>query len=205
MRHLGSLIAGAIIAPLAWLLIALGQQQSVPRVADIVTGDAASTSGLVGPVSMLAGAGILLGLVATLRISPAGSLLAGLFYVGAYVGLLVAPARVHSAVPGSIHVLGQHITPRNPLDNGTLLVVGALLLVSMVSAHRWRRWPDGESVADEPEPHTNSETEAARGPLPQRQPGDQTGEFTAFGGTGTQPVGAAAPTGEGPPEYGQNR
>ena len=203
MRHLGSLIAGAIIAPLAWLLIALGQQQSVPRVADIVTGDATSTSGLVAPVSMLAGAGILLGLVATLRVSPAGPLLAGLFYVGAYVGLLVVPARVHSAVPGSIHVLDQHITPRTPLDNGTLLVVGALLLVSLVSAHRWRRWPDDEPVADEPESSTSSGTEPASGPLPHRQPGEQTGEFAAFSGSGTQPVGASTPSREGPPEHGQ--
>lgn len=204
MRHLGSLIAGVLIAPIAWLLIALGQQQSVPRVADIVTGDATSTAGLVGPVSMLAGAGILLGLVATLRISPVGPLLAGLFFVGTYVGLIVAPSRVHAAVPGNIHVLGQHITPRTPLDNGTLLVIGALMLVSLVSAHRWRRWPAEEVAVDEPADATYG-TEPGRNPLPQRQPGEQTGEFATAGAPAAQPVPAATSSPEDPPEYGQPR
>ena len=33
MRHVGSLIAGMLIAPIAWLLIALGQQKSTETVA----------------------------------------------------------------------------------------------------------------------------------------------------------------------------
>jgi hypothetical protein len=203
MRHLGSLTAGVLVAPFAWLLIALGQQQSAPRVADIVSGDATSTAGLVGPVSLLAGAGILLGLVATLRISPVGPLLAGLFYVGTYIGLVVAPTRV-PAVPENLHVLGQHITPRTPLDNGTLLMIGALLLVSLASAHRWRRWP-AEEVADDTAPaDVPAGTEPDRSPLPQRQPGEQTGEFATYGAPAGQPV-AATTAPDSPPEYGQPR
>ncbi len=148
MRHLGSLLAGILIAPVAWLLIALGQQKSLATLASWQQSGGFDTADLLLPAAYLLAAGLLIGLIATLRISPLGALVAGLFYAGIYAALLFSnPLRVRNAVPEKLTVLGRAIAPRTPLDNGTLLLVGIALLVAVFSFTRWRRWPAAVPVA----------------------------------------------------------
>ena len=134
MRHLASLLAGMIAAPAAWLLIALGQEGFA---------DARVPGGLAAPAAYVAGAGVLLGLVATLRISPLGPLVAGLLLLTAPVLLFVYGERTLDAIPDTIWLFTRsfEIQPEPPLANGTLLLVGAALTMSVFSAKRWRRWP----------------------------------------------------------------
>src|SRR5690348_14923415 len=140
MRHIGTLIAAILIAPLAWILLASGQERSVAA----FTGNALSGGDFAHPVELLAGAGLLLGILGTLRFSPLGAALTGLAYAASYVALLAAPN-------GTLHlfdhhlVLGGHeVNPATPLRNGTVLVLGGLLLVAVFSVGRWRRWPRPE-------------------------------------------------------------
>jgi hypothetical protein len=51
MRHVGSLIAGMLIAPIAWLLIALGQQKSTETVAEWVQQGAFDSVDLIAPAA----------------------------------------------------------------------------------------------------------------------------------------------------------
>jgi hypothetical protein len=141
MRHLWSLLAGVLAAPLAWGLIAVGQARSQQTVTGWVDSRTFDTTNLIEPASYLAVAGILLGLIATLRISPLGPLVGGVLLSGVYAGMFVKPLDVRNAVPDTWELFNRHIPLRGPLDNGTLLLVGLLLLVAMFSGQRWRRWP----------------------------------------------------------------
>ncbi|HET8684712.1 MAG TPA: hypothetical protein VFM54_23005 [Micromonosporaceae bacterium] len=149
MRHLWSLIAGVVLAPLAWGLLAIGQPQSSETIAAWDQQDSIYTGDLFKPAVFLAAAGIALGLVATLRFSPAGPLVAGLLFLVPAVGLFVDPAPLRNGLPDDFTLAGQAVQVHTPLDNGTLLVLGLLLVVSAVSVQRWRRWP-----VDETEPET---------------------------------------------------
>jgi hypothetical protein len=141
MRHLWSLLAGVVIAPLTWCLVALGQNGSQERVGDWVGARSWDTADLIEPAAYLAVAGILLGLIATLRISPVGPLVGGLLLIAPYVGLFIAPLDVRRAVPDNWEVLDRPFPLLVPLDNGTLPLIGALLVMAVFSADRWRRWP----------------------------------------------------------------
>lgn len=145
MRHLLSLIAGVVAAPLAWAALAKGQSGAADTVAAWAKDNAFDTADLIVPGAYLAGAGILLGLIVSLRISPLGALVAALGYLGLNAGLFINPFAVRDAIPTKL--LGQSIPLRTPLLNGTLLAVGALLLVAVFSAQRWRRWPTTETAA----------------------------------------------------------
>ncbi|HET8660455.1 MAG TPA: hypothetical protein VFM55_15815 [Micromonosporaceae bacterium] len=159
MRHLWSLIAGVVIAPLVWGLLAIGQPQSSETVAEWEQQDTIYTGDLLKPAAFLAVAAILLGLVATLRFSPAGALVAGLLFLAPAVGLFVDPASVRDGLPDDFTLAGQTVHVRTPLDNGTLLLLGLLLVVAAFSVQRWRRWPVAE-----PDAETEPETEVLPGP-----------------------------------------
>lgn len=141
MRHLWSLLAGVVATPLTWGLLALGQSRSLETVTGWVQRDAFDTTDLIEPAVYLAVAGVLLGLIATLRISPLGPLVAGLLLTALYGGMFVSPLDVRNAVPDNWEILDRQLPLRLPLDNGTLLFVAALLLVATFSAQRWRQWP----------------------------------------------------------------
>lgn len=141
MRHLWSLLAGAVAAPLTWVLVALGQGGSTRTVTGWVETRSFDTVDLIEPAAYLAVAGILLGLLGTLRWSPLGPVVAGALLIAPYAGMFADPLAVRDAVPGGWKILGDPIPLRLPLDNGTLLLVGALLLMAAFSAQRWRRWP----------------------------------------------------------------
>ena len=73
MRHVWTLLAAIVIAPAAWLLIAYGQPHSAAAFANSVNSGGWHANDFLWPLLLLAGAGILLGLLATLRISPLGA------------------------------------------------------------------------------------------------------------------------------------
>jgi hypothetical protein len=149
MRHIWTLIAAIVIGPLAWILIAFGQDRSAEAFAKAQSSGAFHTGDFVRPLLYLAAAGILLGLIGTLRFSPLGSTLTGVAYVASYVALLIAPKNMLDLFKHNLSVFGQKADPTTPIQTGTTLVIGAVLLVSVVSAARWRRWP--RPAGDEPD------------------------------------------------------
>ncbi|GGM34186.1 hypothetical protein ACFFX1_44765 [Dactylosporangium sucinum] len=141
MRHVGSLIAGMLIAPIAWLLIAIGQQKSTETVAKWVARGAFDSVDLLVPAAYLVGAGLLIGLIATLRISPVGPIVAGLALLGTYVSLFIDPLSTMNSLPDDLDLAGLKVDLRLPIANGTTAVLGFALLVAAASVKRWRAWP----------------------------------------------------------------
>jgi hypothetical protein len=173
MRHLWSLIAGVVVAPLAWALLAMGQAGTSATITAWTGDNAFDTADLIQPAAYLVAAGVLLGLVATLRISPLGALVAGLAYLGLNVGLFIDPFSVTDAVPNNWKPFGETIPLRGPLVNGTLAAIGALLVVAAFSAKRWRQWPTAAPVAvpgEEPVVTEGEEPTVVEQPTPSDQP-----------------------------------
>lgn len=141
MRHLWSLLLGLVAAPLVWVLVATGQDGSSRTVGNWVKTDTFNWANLIEPAVYLAAAGFLLGLVGMLRISPLGPLVAGLLLVTPYVAMFRAPFGVRDAVPDGWRLFGDPVPLDQPLDNGTLFLIGSMLLMATFSAQRWRRWP----------------------------------------------------------------
>ncbi|WP_433531550.1 hypothetical protein ACQPYA_05490 [Micromonospora sp. CA-263727] len=155
MRHLWSLLAGLVVAPVTWVLLTLGQDGSAGTVDRWVEIGTSNPANLIEPAVYLAVGGIVLGLLGTLRISPLGPLVAGLLLVTPYVGLFVAPFQVRDLIPGGWEFLGDPLPLRLPVQNGTLFLVGMLLLMATFSGQRWRRWP---RPVTEPTPPPVAET-----------------------------------------------
>jgi hypothetical protein len=152
MRHLGSLIAGIVAVPLGWLLLAFGQVSSAKAFATVASTGRYHPNDFVRPLIFLAVAGIVIGLIATLRISPVGPLVAGIAFAGSYVTLLIAPKRMYDAVNYNVTIFDQHADLTVPLTTGTALAIGATLLVAIVSVSRWRSWPRRAPAHAEVEP-----------------------------------------------------
>jgi hypothetical protein len=150
MRHLWTLLAGVVAAPLTWVLVSMGQSGSSSTVAGWAETRRFDTLDLIEPAAYLAVAGILLGVIGTLRFSPLGSLAAGLLLIAPYAGLFADPLAVRDAVPNSWDILDRDIPLLVPLDNGTLLLLGALLVIAAFSVQRWRRWPLASGYEPEP-------------------------------------------------------
>ncbi|SCF36405.1 hypothetical protein GA0074695_6116 [Micromonospora viridifaciens] len=149
MRHIGTVIAAVIVGPLAWILFALGQDRSAQAFADAQGGGTLDGGDFVRPALVLAAAGILLGLIATLRFSPLGAALTGLFYSATYLGLLVSPTAVLGLLDHEPTLAGYQVDLAAPLRTGTTLLVGSLMLVAVVSVRRWQRWPQPAAEAPE--------------------------------------------------------
>jgi hypothetical protein len=159
MRHVATLIAAIVIGPLAWVMIAFGQERSALVFANAHDGSVARPGDFVRPLLLLAGAGILLGLVATLRISPLGAVLTGVVYTSSYVALLIAPKWLLGRLDHNVSVAGRHAELTTPIRTGTALLLGALLLVAVVSVGRWRRWPLPAHEEPETVPGLDSQTD----------------------------------------------
>jgi hypothetical protein len=177
VRHFWSLVAGVVAAPIVWVLVALGQSDSASTIDRWAETGTFHTGRLIEPAVYLAAAGIVLGLIATLRTSPLGPTVAGLLLAAPYVGMFVSPLRVRSAVPGGWHVFGQPLPLRLPLENGTIFLLGVLLFMSIFSAKRWRRWPvrPGSSgpfdhTVDDTEPDLFTPRPSAADPYPDSSP-----------------------------------
>ncbi|WP_319463071.1 hypothetical protein [Micromonospora sp. RTP1Z1] len=148
MRHLWSFLAGLVVAPVTWVLVTLGQDGSGRTVHRWVEIGTYSTPNLIEPAVYLGVAGLLLGLLGTLRFSPLGALFAGLLLITPYVGMFIAPFTVRGWIPDNWKVLGDPLPLRQPVENGTLFLIGVLLLMAAFSAQRWRPWPAATSPAE---------------------------------------------------------
>jgi hypothetical protein len=189
MRHLWSLLAGLVAAPLAWLFLATGQYRSSQTVAKWNAESVFDTADLIGPAAFLVAAGVLLGLLGTLRWSPAGPLVAGLLLVVPTVFMFINPFETLDAfsVDQPRRLLNQDLQPWLPVENGTLLVLGALLLMAVFSAQRWRRWPAAAAVVpapaaiteQRPQPMSDEEILAAAAAMEQEEQGTAKEEAAA--------------------------
>lgn len=141
MRHVWTLIAAVVVTPVAWLLIAFGQTQAGHAFATATGNGSWSATAFVWPLIFLVGAGLLLGLLGTLRFSPLGAVVAGLVYVASYVVLMVDGKAVYGHLDYTVTILKHDAQLPGPVTNGTTLVLGSLLLVGAASVARWRRSP----------------------------------------------------------------
>jgi hypothetical protein len=146
MRHLVTLIAAAAIAPLAWVLLAFGQDRSAQAFINAQDAGAFNTDDFLRPTLCLAAAGILFGLIGTLRFSPLGAVATGILYAASYLILLIDPQGWLDLLPKTLTFAGKQADPITPIRSGSTLILGALLLVAVVSVGRWRRWPDREQA-----------------------------------------------------------
>jgi len=138
MRHIGSLIGGLIAAPVIWVLLALSQNKSGETVGEWVESGLYDTADLVEPAIYLVLAGIIVGLLATLRVSPLGPFVVAVLYLALYVLLFLNPVRLVDWLPADRAIAGRDLELAVPLANGTLLVLGVALLLSVFSISRWR-------------------------------------------------------------------
>ncbi|MDT5035734.1 MAG: hypothetical protein QOE03_919 [Micromonosporaceae bacterium] len=178
MRHLGSLFAALIVAPVAWVLLAYGQIDIQPA------WDHRETFAAVPPwpekVAFLAAAGLLIGLIASVRISPLGPLVAGIAYTG-YGVVALWRRDVFDLLPDTWTVQDRTAPLHAPVLNGTAIVVGVVLLTAVVSVRRWRRWPhqtpDAAATVDAT-PEAASTT-VDGGPAPRHAAAENTAEGTS--------------------------
>ncbi|MBM0274728.1 hypothetical protein [Micromonospora tarensis] len=147
MRHLWSFLAGLVVAPITWVLVTLGQDGSSRTVDRWVETGTFNTANLIEPAVYLGVGGVLLGLLGTLRFSPLGPLVAGALLVTPYIGMFVAPFSVRDAIPHDWKVFGDPLPLRLPVENGTLFLIGLLLLMATFSVQRWRPWPTPTAAA----------------------------------------------------------
>ncbi|RSM53724.1 hypothetical protein DMB66_38645 [Actinoplanes sp. ATCC 53533] len=137
MRHIYTLIAAMYVVPASWLLLAFGQDRSAQVFADARTSGAFDTGAFVAPAMCLAGAGLLLGLFATLRFSPLGVVLTGSVLAAGHLALLVDPDGVLGLFPRDLSVAGRAIDSTTPLRTGSALLLGALMVAASLCAGRW--------------------------------------------------------------------
>jgi hypothetical protein len=155
MRHIGSLVGGIIAAPVIWVLLALSQSKSGALVGEWTESGLFDTSDLVEPAIYLVIVGIVVGLLATLRISPFGPFLVAVLFLALYALLFVNPVRLVDWLPADRAIAGRDLDLTTPLANGTLLVVALALLVSVFAIGRWRSRAvvadtTGTTVAEDP-------------------------------------------------------
>jgi hypothetical protein len=140
MRHLGSLAAGLVVTPLAWVLLAYGQGHTYTQ----WNGNASHIYYWYEPVLFLAAAGLLVGLLASTRISPVGPAIAGVIYLAIGITAL-AVEKIYKLVPHGFTIslggIRREFPLRLPIDNGSAVLIGAALLVALVSVGRWRARP----------------------------------------------------------------
>ena len=127
MRHLGSILLSVILAPAIYLLTGIGMVRMTIR-PDHLTLDA-----LVGFAALL-GAGALYAVLILARLSPVGTLLAGLAYLVINVWYLVSPELVTHLPKSIIGVQGAATVPLS----GIAAVLAVPLLATLVSPRRWR-------------------------------------------------------------------
>ncbi|MDI1460473.1 hypothetical protein QEZ54_05785 [Catellatospora sp. KI3] len=135
MRHVWSLLAAIVITPLAWAAAAQGQAMLAVSVSPDVP------TGMWVGLAVLAGAGLVLGLIGALRQSPVGPLFTALVYLGFTAWFLAQPVATLQALDWGWKIGGYRADLTLPLQTGLLAAVGALLLVAVFSPGRWRAWP----------------------------------------------------------------
>ncbi len=140
MRHVMSLVAGAVIAPLVWVLVAAGQGAFLNGLSA-----EGSPDNLTRGLLILIGIGLIGGLIVALRTSPLGALFAGLVFIGATVYLFFDQAGAMSLFTTTWQIEGIGINLATPLSNGLLAFTGGLFLMSVFSSDRWHNDDDDDS------------------------------------------------------------
>jgi choline-glycine betaine transporter len=140
MRHLWSLVCGVVLAPVAFLLFALGA--AGPQGQRLQSGTWGHYAVAGGAYALAA---VLLGLLASLRISPAGPVAAGLVLVTVQVTDLVAAGGRTLAATWSIG--GITLAPGRVTAGWLPLIAGTVLLMAAFSGQRWRAWPGTRTEA----------------------------------------------------------
>ncbi|MFY1636073.1 hypothetical protein ACN27F_22820 [Solwaraspora sp. WMMB335] len=189
MRHLWSFLSGLAVAPVCWLLIAIGQSTSAGTVSGWVADGRFHTAELLVPAAYLLVAGLLLGLLGTLRFSPLGPVTAGLLLITGYVATFVDPFWTRDVIGAPWRLLGEPVDLWPPVANGTLALLGVLLCVAAFSPGRWRSRPgrgDGERTTAEPQAE----------PLPVRPLGEFDPSLWSLSGGGATPAAPAPSQGE---------
>jgi hypothetical protein len=127
MRHLGSILLSVILAPVIYVLAGIGVAKVFPE-------DHFAAGALIGLAALL-GAGALYAVLLLARLSPVGTALGGLAYLGISVWFVVSPDMV-ARLPKS--VLGVHGAAALPLS-GVTAVLAVPLLATVLSPRRWQR------------------------------------------------------------------
>lgn len=156
MRHLWSLIAGVVLAPIVWAVAAFGQAVTAQ-----VGANGAPTSfdsKLLIAAAAFVGAGLVFGIIGTLRVSPVGPLIAGLAYLGCYGFAIAAPGTANDAFDRVTKVGDYQVHYASALTTGLIPVLGAALLMAVFSPGRWRSWP---KAADEAAATTSYTSESS--------------------------------------------
>lgn len=150
MRHLWSLIAGVVLAPIVWAVAAYGQAVT----AKVSAGGAPTSfeSKLLIAAAAFVGAGLVFGIIGTLRVSPVGPLVAGLAYLGSYGLAIASPSTADDAFNYVTKVGDYEIHYASALTSGLIPVLGAALIMAVFSPGRWRTWPAAEVATAEPAP-----------------------------------------------------
>jgi hypothetical protein len=139
MRHIWSLLAGIIITPLAWALIAIGQAVNIGG--DAIFREDQSARLLSGGGLLLA-AGLLVGLIGGLRVSPVGALVPAIVFIGVSVYSWLDPLKAGlnlNRIDWSM--ADTHVSLFAPVYTGVLPVLGATLAICAFSSQRWRSTP----------------------------------------------------------------
>jgi hypothetical protein len=124
------------VGPTAWVLLAFGQGRSSEAFTAADHGGVLHAHDITRSLLFLAAAGLLLGVVGALRLSPLGASLIGIVYTSSYTLLLVAPERLIDLFNTDLTVGGRHADLSTPMRTGTSLVLGVLLLVASISVGR---------------------------------------------------------------------
>lgn len=136
MRHLSSLIAGIVIGVVAWVVIGFAQAKLGTVAA---TGISRHSWGHYQvPLLLMAIAGVLIGLIASTRVSPIGPFVAGAGFVLGQLAYVTWPHFL-DWLPSS--VFGQHQIWTRPAASGVAALLGLVMLVAVLSVRRWQRWP----------------------------------------------------------------
>ncbi|WBB96191.1 MULTISPECIES: hypothetical protein [unclassified Solwaraspora] len=193
MRHLWSFLSGLAAAPLCWVLIAVGQTTSARTIAGWVTDGGYHTATLLAPAAFVFAAGLLLGLLGTLRFSPLGPLTAGLALAAPYVAMFVDPFGARDLIGTPWRLFGEPVVLLQPVENGTLALLGVLLSTAVLSRQRWRSRPATNGTDDD---EAGSDAAAAE-PLPVRPRGEFDPSLWSLpgGSATTSDDSADAPTG----------
>src|SRR5690242_11299471 len=96
------------VGPLAWVLLAFGLDWSGAAFAAADHGGVPQPHDVTRPLLFLGAAGLLLGVLGTLRLSRLGALVIGVAYISTYTLLLVAPARVLDLFTAELSVGARH-------------------------------------------------------------------------------------------------
>jgi hypothetical protein len=140
MRHIRSVLYALVLAPLLWMLCAVGLGRGVAGRGFQAGLTVESTGGIV--ILLLAGATYAILLLP--RLSPAGPILTGLLFVGVTLWSLVNAASFAGVWPASLLKPGFDVTLP---AKGLALLLAVPLLGTAFGYRRWRRHDHAPPVA----------------------------------------------------------